>query len=155
MFLNLEIMSPMDTWDFTLKIGAALIGGIIIGFEREYRGKSAGLKTQTLVAIGSAVFISISLMFAGEDYVDITRVLSQVVIGIGFLGGGVILEKKDRVKGLTTAATVWCSAAAGCLAGFGLFKELAILTVLVLIINSAFRLVNDKIEENDEDDDES
>lgn len=151
MFLSLDPMHPIDTTDFAIKIGLAMISGLLIGFEREYRGKNAGLKTMTLVAIGSAVFVAISLTYAGMDYVDITRVLSQVVIGIGFLGGGVILEKKDKVKGLTTAATVWCSAAAGCLAGFGLFVELGVLTALVLVINSVFRLVNDKIEKDDDE----
>lgn len=151
MFLSLDPMYPIDTWDFTIKIGLAMISGLLIGFEREYRGKNAGLKTMTLVAIGSAVYVAISMTYAGMDYVDITRVLSQVVIGIGFLGGGVILQKKDKVKGLTTAATVWCSAAAGCLAGFGLFVELGVLTLLVLVINSVFRLMNDRIEKDEED----
>lgn len=147
-------MYPIDTTDFAIKIGLAMVSGLLIGFEREYRGKNAGLKTMTLVAIGSAVFVAISLTYAGMDYVDTTRVLSQVVIGIGFLGGGVILEKKDKVKGLTTAATIWCSAAAGCLAGFGLFIELGVLTALVLVINSVFRLINDKIEKDDDQDNE-
>lgn len=154
MFLSLDPMYPIDTTDFAIKIGLAMVSGLLIGFEREYRGKNAGLKTMTLVAIGSAVFVAISLTYAGMDYVDTTRVLSQVVIGIGFLGGGVILEKKDKVKGLTTAATIWCSAAAGCLAGFGLFIELGVLTALVLVINSVFRLINDKIEKDDDEDNE-
>lgn len=80
--------------DFTLKVGIATISGLLIGLKREYKGKSAGLKTNALVAIGSAVFVLISLKFQGEDYADITRVLSQVVTGIGFLGAGVILQKK-------------------------------------------------------------
>ncbi|HAB28098.1 MAG TPA: magnesium transporter MgtC, partial [Xanthomarina gelatinilytica] len=75
----------------------------------------------------------------------ITRVLSQVVTGIGFLGGGVILQKKDTIKGLTTAATVWCSAGAGCLAATSMFFELIVLTLLVIIINLVFGYLDLKI----------
>tara|TARA_R110002049_G_scaffold116110_1_gene268494 strand:- start:61024 stop:61470 length:447 start_codon:yes stop_codon:yes gene_type:complete len=136
-----------EVMDFAIKIGVATVAGLIIGLEREYKGKSAGLKTNTLVAIGSAVFILISLKFRGEAYVDITRVLSQVIIGIGFLGGGVILQKhkEDSIKGLTTAATVWCSAGAGCLAAVGMFFELLVLTGLVIIINLLFGFIDSKI----------
>ncbi|WP_421804027.1 MgtC/SapB family protein [Flagellimonas sp.] len=108
--------------DFALKVGIATISGLLIGLEREFKGKEAGLKTNTLVAIGAAVFVLISMRFYGEECTDVTRVLSQIVTGIGFLGAGVILqnEKKERVKGLTTAATLWCSAGAGCLAAMGM-----------------------------------
>ena len=131
-----------DILDFTLKAGIAAFSGLLIGLERVYKGKSAGLKTNALVSVGAAVFVLISLKFQGEDYADITRVLSQVVTGIGFLGGGVILQKKDTIKGLTTAATVWCSAGAGCLAATSMFFELIILTILVLIINMVFGYID-------------
>ncbi|TDQ30910.1 MgtC/SapB family protein [Zeaxanthinibacter enoshimensis] len=142
----------LDLLDFGLRIAAAMAAGIIMGVEREFKGKSAGLKTQTLVAIGAAVFVFISLVFADAPNVDITRVLSQVIIGIGFLGGGVILQKGDRVEGLTTAATVWCSAAAGCLSAVGMFAELALLTVVVLVINVIFDIVDRRIEEKTDED---
>ncbi|MCK0159144.1 MgtC/SapB family protein [Allomuricauda sp. F6463D] len=146
-------MTEIFTWDiveamdFGLKVGLATIAGLLIGLEREYKGKHAGLKTNTLVAIGAAVFVLISMRFYGEDYADITRVLSQVVTGIGFLGAGVILqnEKKERVKGLTTAATLWCSAGAGCLAATSMFVELGIIIILVVIINIVFGYVDNKI----------
>jgi putative Mg2+ transporter-C (MgtC) family protein len=131
---------------FAIKLALATLSGLIIGLEREYKGKEAGLKTNTLVAIGATVFVIISLQFRGEEYVDITRVLSQVIIGIGFLGGGVIMKKEDTIKGLTTAATVWCSAAAGCLAAFGMFIELGILTFLVILINLIFGYINSKVD---------
>ncbi len=134
--------------DFALKVGLATLAGLLIGLEREYKGKSAGLKTNTLVSIGASVYVLISLPFYGEEFADITRVLGQVVTGIGFLGAGVILqkEKEDRIKGLTTAATLWCSAGAGCLAATAMFVELGILTFLVVIINIVFGYIDSRIE---------
>ena len=134
--------------DFALKVGLATLAGLLIGLEREYKGKSAGLKTNTLVSIGASVYVLISLQFYGEEFADITRVLGQVVTGIGFLGAGVILqkEKENRIKGLTTAATLWCSAGAGCLAATGMFVELGILTFLVVIINIVFVYIDSRIE---------
>ncbi len=136
--------------DFALKVGIATISGLLIGLEREFKGKEAGLKTNTLVAIGAAVFVLISMRFYGEEYTDITRVLSQIVTGIGFLGAGVILqnEKEERVKGLTTAATLWCSAGAGCLAAMAMWLELVILTVLVVIVNIVFGYIDDRLSKN-------
>lgn len=125
----------MDKQEYFIRIGVALIAGIVIGVEREAHSRSAGLKTNALVSLGASIFMMLSLEFRGEDYVDVTRVLSQVVIGIGFIGGGVILHKKETIIGLTTAATVWCSAAAGCMAAMDLFFELLLLVVFILFIN--------------------
>lgn len=127
---------------FLLRIGTALAAGMLIGFEREVQNKYAGLKTNALVGIGSAVFVLASLKFRGVEHVDITRVLGQVVAGIGFIGAGVILHKGTTVKGLTTAATVWCSAASGCLAGIGMFKELAVFVVVILFVNTVLAKLN-------------
>jgi len=138
---------PGEIIDFAIRVGLASLAGVLIGLEREYKGKNAGLKTNTLVALGACVFVSISLTFRDVANVDLTRVLGQVVTGIGFLGAGVILQIKDKVKGLSTAATVWCSAAAGCLAAAFLLVELAILTVLVVVINIVFSRIDMKIEE--------
>jgi putative Mg2+ transporter-C (MgtC) family protein len=123
----------------------ATLAGLIIGLEREYKGKSAGLKTNMLVALGAAIYVIISMEFKGQDYVDITRVLGQVVTGIGFLGAGVILQKQDKIKGLTTAATIWCSAAAGCLAALSMLTELVVVTVLVVLVNLVFGIIDSKI----------
>lgn len=148
-------------WElFTLRATLATIAGLIIGLEREIQGKEAGLKTNALVALGSALFILMSLDFEGDKYVDITRVLGQIVVGIGFIGAGTILEKQRKVKGLTTAATVWCSAASGCLAGFGMYTELGIVSGIILIINLVFGYIEHKMkkkakeEENNEEDDD-
>ncbi|MGA8852915.1 MAG: MgtC/SapB family protein [Christiangramia sp.] len=135
----------MDWTLFALRVCLATIAGLIIGLEREIQGKEAGLKTNALVSLGAAIFILMSVEFQGEKYVDITRVLGQIVVGIGFIGAGTILEKKRKVKGLTTAATVWCSAATGCLAGFGMYTELGIVSGIILIINLVFGYIEHKM----------
>lgn len=128
----------MDLWEYGLRIGAALLSGLFIGVEREIRNKNAGLKTNALVSLGAAVFVLVSLHFRGEPSVDITRVMGQVVTGIGFIGAGVILHTGTTVRGLTTAATVWCSAGAGCLAAVGLYAELLVLTLIIVFVNVFF-----------------
>lgn len=135
----------MDIIDFALKSGVAVIAGLFIGLEREFRGKHAGLKTHALVALGASIFITMSLEFKGLDYADITRVLSQVIIGIGFIGAGTIMKKGNDIEGLTTAATIWCSAAIGCLSGFGYFKELVIATILIVFVNFFFSIIEKKL----------
>jgi putative Mg2+ transporter-C (MgtC) family protein len=110
----------MNTLDFTTRLGLALLLGSAIGFERQWRQKSAGLRTNTLVSMGSAAFILLSVSLTGNAG-DPSRVASQIVTGIGFLGAGVIMKDGLSVQGLNTAATIWCSAAVGSLAGVGLF----------------------------------
>lgn len=128
----------MDLMEFSIRIGAALLSGLFIGIEREIRNKNAGLKTNALVSLGAAVFVLISLHYRGEPYVDMTRVMGQVVTGIGFIGAGVILHTGTTVRGLTTAATIWCSAGAGCLAAVGLYQELLVLTLIIVFVNVVF-----------------
>ena len=139
----------MDLMEFGIRIGAALFSGLFIGVEREIRNKNAGLKTNALVSLGAAVFVLISLSFRDEPYVDITRVMGQVVTGIGFIGAGVILHTGTTVRGLTTAATIWCSAGAGCLAAVGMYNELLVLTLLIVFVNVVFgymdRFINKKL----------
>lgn len=132
----------MELLEFGFRIGAALLAGLFIGIEREIHNKNAGLKTNALVSLGAAVFVLTSLTFAGEDYVDTTRVIGQVVTGIGFIGAGVILHKGTMVRGLTTAATVWCSAGAGCLAAIGQYKELFLLVAVIVFVNVVFNPVD-------------
>jgi putative Mg2+ transporter-C (MgtC) family protein len=141
----------MEVYEFAIRVGCAVTAGLLIGIEREYKNKNAGLKTNMLVALGSAIFILISLRYIDKEFTDITRVLSQVVIGIGFLGAGTILKKdKNTITGLTTAATIWCSAAAGCLAAFGMYWELLIITALVVVINYVFGKLDSRIGKNSE-----
>jgi putative Mg2+ transporter-C (MgtC) family protein len=123
---------------FIYKILAACLAGLLIGLEREYKGKSAGLKTNTIVAMGASIFVMISLHFENQFGVDITRVLGQVVVGVGFLGAGVIVQRENKIQGLTTAATIWCSAAAGCLAANAFYAELTLATFLIVAVNLIF-----------------
>lgn len=133
----------MDLLEFSLRMGAAVLAGLVIGVEREIQNKHAGLKTNALVSLGAAVFVLASLQYEGEEFVDTTRVIGQVATGIGFIGAGVIfLHKGTIVRGLTTAATVWCSAAAGCLAAVGLYLELLVLAILIVFINVVFGAVD-------------
>ena len=135
----------METSEFAIRIGSAVASGLLIGLEREYKSKSAGLKTNMLVALGACVFVLISLMFAGQKNTDMTRVLGQVVTGVGFLGAGAILQRGASVKGLTTAATIWCSAGVGCLAAVGRYWELVILTITVVLVNFLFGMLDTRI----------
>lgn len=130
---------------FIYKILAACLAGLLIGLEREYKGKSAGLKTNTIVAVGASIFVMISLHFENQFGVDVTRVLGQVVVGIGFLGAGVIVQRKNQIKGLTTAATIWCSAAAGCLAANAFYAELAFATILIVAVNLFFGWIDTRV----------
>lgn len=132
--------------EFLIKVGAGAVAGMCMGIERQIKGKPAGLKTNALVGLASTVFVLVSLLFQGENSTDMTRIIGQIVVGVGFLGAGVIMQRGDeRVKGLATAATIWCSAAAGCLAALGLYSELAVFTVLVVTINIAFGYLNKKL----------
>lgn len=109
-------------------LAAALLGGIV-GFERQLEGKSAGVRTHMLVALGAAAFTLIPLV-AGADDQGVSRVIQGVATGVGFLGAGIILPLREelKVKGLTTAANIWVTAAAGVAAGAG-FLWVAALTV--------------------------
>lgn len=113
-----------------------------IGIERQYRRRLVGLRTIILVSIGAFLFVRFSYAFPNSD---MTRVAAQVVAGIGFLGAGVIIKDNKSVKGLTTAATLWCAAAIGILCAANLLFEAAVGTLLVLFTNIVLRTVNSKI----------
>lgn len=115
--------------------------GTLIGLERQWRQRSAGLRTNVLVAVGAAAFSDLGLRLLGTE--GATRIISYVVSGIGFLGAGVILKDGTNIRGLNTAATLWCSAAVGTLSGSGLPAEAATLAGFVLAGNTLLRpLVN-------------
>lgn len=128
----------MSTTEFLTRLAAATLAGLIIGFERQWHHKETGLKTNTLVAIGAATFVLLSINVSGTaSNIDVTRITAQVVMGVGFLGAGVIFREGDNVHGLNSAATIWCSAAIGCVAASGYFAEALICTLTVIIINTA------------------
>lgn len=115
-----------------LRLVTALCLGAMIGFERQWRQRLAGLRTNTLVALGAATFV----IFAGEfSDTSPTRVAAQVVTGIGFLGAGVISKEGANVRGLNTAATLWCSGAVGLLAGAGFWRQGLMAAVFIILIN--------------------
>lgn len=119
---------------------AALLGGVI-GFEREYTGKSAGLRTYALVSLGACLFSLLSMAFVGNPNFDPTRVLSQIVVGVGFLGAGLIIVQGSKVRGLTTAAGLWITAAIGAAVGLRLYFIAATSVILTLLILWGLRKV--------------
>lgn len=112
-----------------------------IGIERQYRQRSVGLRTTILVAMGSYLFVSFSVLLNGYN-IDVTRIAAQIVTGIGFLGAGVILKDGVKIRGLTTAATLWCTASIGVLCASGFILEAISGTVIILFSNVFLRYVN-------------
>ena len=120
-------------FELTVRLSLALVLGGAIGLEREYRAKEAGFRTHFLVALGSALFCIVSQFGFGIDLKDSSRVAAQVVSGIGFLGAGTIIFQKNVVRGLTTAAGLWVTAAIGLACGTGMYVAAMIATAMVLL----------------------
>lgn len=118
---------------FWLHVGTSLLCGGAIGLERQLRGKASGVRTSILICLGTSLFVALGATIAPER-ADPTRVLGQVVTGIGFLGAGVILTREGRVLGVTTAAVIWLLAAIGCLVGLGYLSTAIIITLITLMI---------------------
>ncbi len=127
--------------DFTLRVLLALTLGGLIGAERQMRQRMAGLRTNALVAIGASLFVMLS-QFQTDDPAGAMRIASYVVSGIGFLGAGVIMREGGSVRGLNTAATLWCSAAVGVFCGLGHPLEAAIGAGAILGTNVLLRGVS-------------
>ena len=119
--------------DLTIRLSMALALGGAIGIEREYGAKEAGFRTHFLVALGSALFCIVSQYGFGFDLKDSSRVAAQVVSGIGFLGAGTIIFQKNVVRGLTTAAGLWVTAAIGLACGTGMYVAALATTIMVLL----------------------
>ncbi len=128
---------PTQFLDSAMSLVAAFLLGALIGAERQYRQRTAGLRTTVLVAVGAAAFVDLAQRIAGST--EAVRVISYVVSGIGFLGAGVIMKEGMNVRGLNTAATLWCSAAVGACAGSDMVAEAALLTVFVIAGNTLLR----------------
>lgn len=128
---------PIALTTATLNMAVALGCGALIGSERQVRQRMAGLRTNALVALGAAAFVCFSGLFPNE--VSPTRVAAQIVSGIGFLGAGIIFRDGFNVHGLNTAATLWCSAAVGMMAGAGAWPFALVLTGLVVFTNLGLR----------------
>lgn len=117
----------------SIRLVVAMMLGGIVGLEREYRAKDAGFRTHFLVALGSALFTLVSIYGFTEGVKDTSRVAAQVVSGIGFLGAGIIVFQKNVIRGLTTAAGLWVTAAIGMACGVGQFYMAVFVTALMLI----------------------
>ena len=135
----------MDYFNFLVRISVCFILGSLIGVERQYRRKIAGIRTIVLVSLGAFLFVSISSLSPAGD---ITRIAAQVVSGIGFLGAGVILRDGTNIKGINTAATLWCSAAIGSLTALGLLFEATVGVAYILLANLFLRFISRKLLKN-------
>ena len=124
----------MTTLEFALRLLTALSSGFVIGFERQWHQKSAGLRTTIMVATGAALYVLLSVNLTVENG-DPTRIIGQVVTGVGFLGAGIIFKEGINIRGLTTAATIWCSAAIGSMAAAGYYLETLIGVLAIVSIN--------------------
>lgn len=131
----------MTHWEFILRILVATGAGAIIGLERQLNNKSAGFRTNTLVALGACMFV-LAGFYSTQEAGDPSRIIGQVASGMGFLGAGVIFRHGVNVQGLTTAATLWCSAALGCFAALGFYWQIVVCTVLVVFINISFKITD-------------
>lgn len=129
--------------DTTVSLVAAFVLGGLIGYERQYRQRTAGLRTNVLVSVGAAMFVDMAATLTGHE--GAVHVVAYVVSGIGFLGAGVIMREEGNVRGLNTAATLWGSAAVGACAGADLLIEAILGTAFVLAANTLLRPIANRI----------
>lgn len=139
----LHNFDPVSLLDTLVSLAAAFLLGSLIGFERQVRQRQAGLRTNTLVAVGAAVFVDLANRLGGHDAT--VHVTAYVVSGIGFLGAGAIMKEGANITGLNTAATLWGSAAVGACAGADLLGEAVLATLFVLAANTLLRPVVNRI----------
>ncbi len=133
----------LSTEEMIIRLLVAVLIGMIVGAEREYRNKDAGLRTVTLICIGSCLFTLMSISIASDTH---DRIASNIVTGIGFLGGGVIFKSESGVNGLTTAATIWMTAALGMTVGTGNMHMAWLGTAVVLLVLFLFTFVEKLID---------
>lgn len=140
-------MPDVPVFEFLIRLAVAVALGALIGVERQVSHHTAGLKTNALVSTGAALFV----MLAGhpDQHSDAySRIAAQIISGIGFLGGGVILRDGLHVRGLTTAATLWCAAAVGTLAGSGTPRRASMGCIAVLCINVILKPISRRLGED-------
>src|SRR3954470_13706402 len=140
-----------DDYEMMVRLLAAVGAGAAIGYERSFHGRPAGLRTHVLVCMASAVLMLVTVYEAqwvrtvGESRLDPTRMAQGIMTGIGFLGAGVIVKEGLNVRGLTTAASIWITAAIGVLAGVGLYLPMTFSVVLSLLVLSVFRWIENQV----------
>jgi putative Mg2+ transporter-C (MgtC) family protein len=140
-YVELERIVPA----FLLRCGVAAVCGGLIGIERELRNKPAGFRTNILICVGAAIYMSIGLLIPAAENVDPTRIAAQVVTGIGFLGAGCIIQSGSDVRGLTSAATILVVASIGIVSGAGYPVLATIAANIVLLTLVALRAVEKKL----------
>lgn len=149
--LAAAVSTPGQGWQQLGDLGLAFVLSAAIGLEREFRNKDAGLRTHTLVGLGAAMFMLVSkygfndVLQSGRVVVDPSRVAAQIVTGIGFIGAGVIFVRRDAVRGLTTAAAVWVTAAIAATAAAGLPVLAAAATGLYFVVALVFSLLSHRL----------
>lgn len=147
----------IENSDLILKLILALVLGMLVGAERFWVHKEAGMKTHAMVSLGSALFIIISEMIVVKYFdtasFDPTRIASQIIVGIGFLGAGSIILHGSRLTGLTTAGGLWVTAGIGMATGFGFFALATIVTVLILFVLIVVNIIEKPLRKIAEDND--
>lgn len=134
----------MDPWTFLLRSVVALALGSLIGLERQWHRRLIDLKTNALVCLGACLFMSTT--YSGDGGTDPIRVAAQIVVGVGFIGGGLLFREGTHTRGINTAATLWCSAAIGTLCGMGRLLEATLATLLLVAANTALRRVAHRLQ---------
>lgn len=143
MYNELEVMMY-----FLPKILVSTICGAIVGYDREVRNKVAGIRTNVLIAVGVTILTTVSFWISKDNTnIDPTRIIGQIVTGIGFLGAGVIMKHDDKIIGVTTAAFIWVVSAIGVMIGLGYYIVPILITVGLLIISKLFEILEKKIKE--------
>lgn len=142
--------SVLSNVDLIIRLLTAMLLGAVIGIERTLAGKTAGVRTYALVSIGSALFVMVSMIVAGwyntngTIAIDPLRMASQVVLGVGFLGAGLIILKESQVSGLTTAAGLWVAAGIGMTSGFGLFLLALMVTLITIFVFTVMWFIEER-----------
>ncbi len=154
-------MTEISDLELLERLGLSILAGLLLGFEREWRRKPAGLRTHALVAEGAALFMMCSLLLgeemrrAGSIGYDPSRIGSTIVQGIGFLAGGVILTRGARISGLTTAVDIWVTAAIGMLIGCGFYFLAIAATISTIVVLGPLRLLGIRVAPGGANSDES
>jgi putative Mg2+ transporter-C (MgtC) family protein len=126
----------MSPFDFSIRIACSVLFGFLIGLERQHTGHPAGIQTNVLVCVGACIFQLVSFMM---EVHDTARIAAQVVTGVGFLGSGIIFRDGINVRGINTAATIWCGAAIGLLTSTGYLIYAFAATICIVIVNILFQ----------------
>jgi len=145
------LLTYNDTMEIFMRITLAVVLGMLLGTERIMARKTAGMRTYSLVSMGASLFVIISIIasevYIGRTSLDPLRVMSQVIVGIGFIGAGLIIFRDSKISGLTTASGLWVAAGVGVASGFGFYSIAVFVTVLTLLIFTAVWHMEQKLKD--------